>query len=95
MLNSQDLNEYLKLPPEFRADIDPLIETVLDDYFECRSYVRCSLEYYGEDAFKDTHAYKEVKYDILNDELPHNFELKLLATLELMRKENCYEKYPD
>lgn len=95
MLNSQDLNEYLKLPPAFRADIDPLIDSALDDYFECRSYVRSALEYFGEDAFKDADAYKNVGYDVLNLELPNNFQAKLLAVVELMQKENCYEKYSD
>lgn len=93
MLDTQDLKDYAELPSEFRADIDPLIDAALDDYFECRSFVRCALDYYGVDAFKDPHAYRNVKYDILNDELPRNFELKLLAVVELMRKENCNEEH--
>ena len=85
MLDFKDLADYARLPAEFRAEIDPLIETALDDYFECRSYVRCALEYYGDTAFKNPRAYKDVEYDILNLELPRNFETKLLAVVRLMK----------
>ena len=95
MLDLKDVNSYLNLPDEFKADIDPLIESALDDYFECRSYVRCALEYYGETAFKTPHAYKDVEYDILNMELPRNFETKFLAVVRLMKEENCNEKFTD
>ena len=95
MLDFKDLKEYLNLPTEFKADIDPLIESALDDYFECRSYVRCALEYYGETAFKNPRAYKDVEYDILNMELPRNFETKLLAVVRLMKGEFSNEKFTD
>ena len=95
MLDFKDLNDYLNLPTEFKAEIDPLIETALDDYFECRSYVRCALEYHGEDAFKSPRAYKDVEYDILNLELPRNFETKLLAVVKLMKGENCNDQTRD
>ena len=95
MLDFKDLNSYLNLPTEFKAEIDPLIETALDDYFECRSYVRCALEYYGDTAFKNPRAYKDVEYDILNLELPRNFETKLLAVVRLMKGEFCNEKFTD
>ena len=95
MLDFKDLNDYANLPAEFKADIDPLIETALDDYFECRSYVRCALEYYGDTAFKNPRAYKDVEYDILNLELPRNFETKLLAVVRLMKGEFCNEKFTD
>ena len=95
MLDFKDLNDYLNLPTEFKAEIDPLIETALDDYFECRSYVRCALEYYGDTAFKDPEAYKDVEYDVLNLELPRNFETKLLAVVKLMKGENCNDQTRD
>ena len=93
MLDFKDLNDYLNLPTEFKAEIDPLIESALDDFFECRSYVRCALEYYGDNAFKNPRAYQDVEYDILNMELPRNFVAKLLAVVRLMKKENCNEEY--
>ena len=92
MVDVKELVKFAKLPLEFTRNITPLIENAIDEYDECRAYVRHSLDFYAVDAFKNPDAYREVAYDVQNVDLPDSFEVKLLAVIDLMKKENCYEE---
>lgn len=95
MLELKDLKKFIDLPPEFNRNIIRDIEIAFDEYVNCRAYIRCRLDSFGEDAFKNPSWYLQVSYDILNEKLPPTFTQKLLVTLEQMKKENCYEKCSD
>ena len=89
MVDIKKLAKFAKLPPVFNRHLSTLIEETIDEYDECRGYISNALDYYGDDAFKNTDAYTQVGYDIQNEYLPESFEEKLLAVLELMRNEYC------
>ena len=89
MVDIKKLKKIMELPAPFNRHLSTLIEETIDEYDECRGYIKNALDRYGEYAFKDAEIYTEVGYDIQNENLPENFEEKLLAVLAQMRSEYC------
>jgi len=94
VVDIKKLKKFTELPVPFNRHLSTLIEETIDEYDECRGYIKNALDRYGEYAFKDAKIYTEVGYDIQNEDLPESFEEKLLAVLELMRSEYC-ERHTD
>lgn len=82
-----DLKTFAQLPQIFTAKLYREILETIQTYDGYKSYIVSELERYGEDAYKNPDAYREVEYDVLNLKLPDEPERRLLAIIEQMRKE--------
>jgi len=89
VVDIKKLKKFTELPVPFNRHLSTLIEETIDEYDECRGYIKNALDRYGEYAFKDAKIYTEVGYDIQNEDLPESFEEKLLAVLAQMKGEYC------
>ena len=91
MIDVDDLKEFAKLPHIFNARLYSDIRQAINEYDSFKAYVIRRLEYYGEDAYKNPDAYREVEYDILNEKLPTSTEIRLLEVLKKLKKEYVSE----
>lgn len=91
MIDIDDLKEFTKLPHIFNARLYSDILQAINEYDSFKTYVIRRLEYYGENAYKNPDAYREVEYDILNEKLPASTEKRLLAVIEKLKKEYASE----
>lgn len=90
MLDIKDLEKFLSLPPAFNAGLILEIEYALEEYDVCVGYIVKALNEYGENAYKDSAAYDEIKTKLDDKIFPPNY--KIYPVLEKMRKENCKER---
>lgn len=86
------LAKFAKLPPIFSARLYFDIKQAVHEYDSFKSYIVRHLEYYGEDAYKNPDAYREVMYDVMNDKLPQSTEERLLAVIAKLKEEWANEQ---
>lgn len=87
MIDIDDLKTFAQLPHIFSAKLYRDIQDAISEYDGYKAYIVRVLEFYGEDAYKNPDAYREVEYDVLNLKLPVSAERRILAVIEQMRKE--------